>query len=27
MSDLSMGIYYLRIESPSSTKILKFIKE
>ena len=27
ISDLSMGIYYLRIESPSSTKILKFIKE
>jgi Flp pilus assembly pilin Flp len=27
ISDLSMGIYYLRIESPSSTKVLKFIKE
>lgn len=27
ISDLSMGIYYLRIESSSSTKILKFIKE
>lgn len=27
ISDLSMGIYYLRIESSSSTIILKFIKE
>lgn len=27
ISDLSMGIYYLRIESPSSTRVLKFIKE
>lgn len=27
ISDLSMGIYYLRIESSSSTKVLKFIKE
>jgi len=27
ISDLSMGIYYLRIESSSSTIVLKFIKE
>ena len=27
ISNFSIGIYYLRIESPSSTKVLKFIKE
>jgi hypothetical protein len=27
ISDLSIGIYYLRIESQNSTKVLKFIKE
>jgi hypothetical protein len=27
ISDLSNGIYYLKLESKSSTKVLKFIKE
>jgi hypothetical protein len=27
ISDLAIGVYYLRIESPCSTKVVKFIKE